>query len=121
MDPIQSIEKGFHSMIPFYNALFHLISVLPSIGISHYTAKMLMLVRFGRLERGWRLVTTGATIAPTGLLILTLQDFVQSYSSLYLAMDFLGTIACAIGLTLFFLGFRSHYLIWSGKKVNTNE
>ena len=89
--------------------------------MSHYAAEMLFLARFGWLEKGWRLVTSGATIAPTGLLILAVQDFVQPYSPLYTTMDFLGTIACAVGLTLFFLGFRSHFSIWSGGKAKMNN
>lgn len=51
-----------------------------------------------------------------GLLILALQNFTQSYSILYLIMDYFGTIPGALGLLLLMLGVRSHYSIWSSDK-----
>ena len=85
--------------------------------MSYYASKMLYTSRFGKLEKGWTLVTVGAILAPVGLLILTLQDFTQSYSLLYLVMDYLGTIPCALGLMLLMLGVRSQYSTWNARQL----
>jgi hypothetical protein len=43
------------------NLVFLLLTVVvPTIGMSYYASKMLYMSRFGKLEKGWTLVTVGA-------------------------------------------------------------
>lgn len=50
--------------MPFDQTFVLVMTVLPTIGMSYYASKMLLLTRFGRLERGWKLVTIGARSHP---------------------------------------------------------
>jgi hypothetical protein len=101
--------------LPIVLALMDLVSVAPAIGLGYYAIRMLFLSRRGRLENGWRLVTFGGIMFLIGFLSLTLQDLTFAYTMPYYVTDVIGTTFSFTGLTLFMLGFRSHYSVWSLK------
>jgi hypothetical protein len=118
--------------LPTYLAISDLVAVLPAIGLGYYALRMFFLTRFGRLERGWKMIIMGALASSFGFLALTVQDLTQAYSFGYILTDYVGTLSSACGFFLVMLGIRSQYSVWSlknfpgvsedeGKRKNSND
>lgn len=105
--------------IPFFLAVFDIVSVLPAIGLGYYAFRMVFVSRRGRLENGWRLITFGAFAFSIGFFSLTFQDLTAAYTLPYFITDYIGTSFCFVGLTLLMLGLRSHYAVWSLKSFRS--
>lgn len=102
--------------IPVQLIFLDIVSIVAAIGLGYYAFRMFFHMRWGRLEKGWRLMAGGAVAFATGYVFLTIEDFFLAYSFYYRWADYIGTTACGIGLVMLLLGLRSHYIAWSPKK-----
>jgi nicotinamide riboside transporter PnuC len=97
-------------------AALDLATVVFTIGLGYYAAKIFFHMRLGRLENGWKMMTSGIISLCFGFVFLTFQHLVPRESNLYFYLDSVGTILSIIGIVLMMLGLRSHYLVWTRKK-----
>ncbi len=94
----------------------NLITVGATIFLGYFAAKIFFHMRFGRLERGWKMVTGGAICLSFAFLSLASYHFFPRTSSLYFYLDVFGMTLSIAGIVLMVMGLRSHYLVWTRKE-----
>jgi hypothetical protein len=94
----------------------NLITVGATIFLGYFAAKIFFHMRFGRLERGWKMVTGGAICLSFAFLALAIQHFFPRTSNLYFYLDVVGMTLSIAGIVLMVMGLRSHYLVWTRKE-----
>jgi hypothetical protein len=94
----------------------NLATVVATIGLGYYAAKIFFHMKLGRLEKGWKRVTQGIILLCFGFLFLTFQHMIPRDSNLYFSLDSIGTILSVVGIVIMMMGLRSHYLVWTRRK-----
>lgn len=111
----------FRFLPPSESALLialNLVTVLATICLGYFAAKIFLYMRLGRLENGWKLVTGGAVCLCIAFLFLAFQHLFSVHSNLYFYLDAVGMSFSIGGIFLMVLGLRSHYLVWT-RKINS--
>ncbi|HZW57219.1 MAG TPA: hypothetical protein VFF30_13090 [Nitrososphaerales archaeon] len=103
---------------PIQLVVLDIISLIAAAGLGYYAARMFFHLRWGRLEKGWRLMTFGAVVLAVGYAFITAEDAFLAYSIYYMAADYVGTIMSSIGIALIMLGIRAQYLEWTRRVVS---
>jgi hypothetical protein len=111
----------FKFLTPSESALLvalNLVMVVATIYLGYFAAKIFIYMRFGRLERGWKMVTGGAVSLCIAFLFLTFQHLFPVRSDLYFYLDAVGMTFSISGIFLMVMGLRSHYFVWTRKISN---
>jgi len=95
--------------------ILNLVTLVATIFLGYYAAKIFFYMRLGRLERGWKLVTGGAICLSFAFLALAIQHIFSRQSNLYFYLDGIGMLFSIAGIILMVLGLRSHYMVWTRK------
>ncbi|MHB8567218.1 MAG: hypothetical protein ACYC7D_12620 [Nitrososphaerales archaeon] len=103
--------------IPVFLVILDTVSFTAALGLAYYGARLFLHMRWGKLEKSWKLMTEGAVIFSIGFLSLTIQDLSPAYGTVYIISDYFGTILSTVGIILLFFGIRSHYSVWALKNV----
>lgn len=90
------------------------------VGIGVYGARMLYLMRFGYLEKSWRLISIGSIFLAAGVCTFGLVAADSSLPSMLVVFN-LGGVAMITGGILLMLGFRVQYKIFKIKMTLTRE
>lgn len=98
--------------------MLDIISLLAAAGLGYYAARMFSHLRWGRLEKGWRMMTCGAVVLAFGYAFITAEDAFVAHSFYYVLSDYFGTILASTGIILIMLGIRSQYREWTRKVVS---
>ncbi len=110
----------FRFLTPSESALLialNLTTVVATICLGYFAAKIFFYMRLGRLERGWKLITGGAVCLCIAFLFLAFQHLFSVHSNLYFYLDAVGMTFSIGGIFLMVLGLRSHYYVWT-RKIN---
>jgi hypothetical protein len=95
----------------------NLITLVVTICLGYFAAKIFFYMRLGRLERGWKLVTGGAVCLSFAFLSLAIQHLFGRLSNPYFYLDAVGMTLSIAGILLMVLGLRSHYMVWT-RRIN---
>lgn len=95
--------------------VLNLATLVATIFLGYYAAKIFFYMRLGRLERGWKLVTGGAVSLSFAFLTLAIQHIFSRVSNLFFYLDAVGMLFSIAGIILMVLGLRSHYQVWTRK------
>jgi hypothetical protein len=93
--------------------ILNLVTLGVTIFLGYFAAKIFLYMRFGRLERGWKLVTGGAICLCFAFLFLAFQHLFSGKSSLFFYLNAVGMTFSIAGIFMMVLGLRSHYLVWT--------
>jgi hypothetical protein len=110
-----------HILTPSESAtlvILSLVTLVATICLGYYAAKIFLYMRLGRLERGWMLVTGGAICLCFAFLSLAFQHLFPGQSHPFFYLNTLGMTFSIAGMFLMVLGLRSHYLVWTRKTTN---
>ncbi len=118
LDSIFSFVISFESSIL---AALNFITFLALLGVIYYSARILLRMRLGRLEKGWRFVTQGLVLLSAGFIFLTLEHTLPRSSVAYFLLDSAGTTLSLGGIIFMLLGLRSHLTVWIKKPSKSLE
>ena len=90
------------------------------VGIGVYGARMLYVMKFGYLEKSWRLISIGSIFLAVGVCTFALVSVDSNLPSMLLVFN-LGGVAQIIGGIFLMLGFRVQYKIFKVKMTLTKE
>lgn len=93
--------------------ILNLATLVATICLGYYAAKIFFFMRLGRLERGWKLVTGGAVCLSFAFLSLTFQHLFSRPPNLSFSFDVFGMSLSIAGIILMVLGLRSHLGVWT--------
>ena len=93
--------------------ILNLVTLVATICLGYYAAKIFFFMRLGRLERGWKLVTGGAVCLSFAFLSLTFQHLFSRPADISFYFDAFGMSLSIAGIILMVLGLRSHLAVWT--------
>jgi len=123
-DRFNSFSIANYMQIDYVYATLLCLILGSLFGMAYYSLKMLWSMQRGLLEKSWRYLTFGATIASFGVIIELISNILFPDGSLaYTASNYVGVGVTATGTILFLLGFRSHSNVWNpkGLKIQNSE
>jgi len=110
----------FSFIVPYESSILgvlNLITVAALLAMIYYSARILLRMRLGRLEKGWKLVTEGLILLCAGFIFLTYEHTVLRASFPYFLIDLIGTVISLGGIILMVLGLRAHLIVWMKRPV----
>ena len=87
--------------------------------LSYYAFATLLWMRAGKLEKSWRYLSRAVIFLTAGVLLFSLSSSVPP--NILLPFTWFASAIMLVGTFLLLLGFRSHYLVWSGKELRVEK
>ena len=87
--------------------------------LSYYAFATLLWMLNGKLEKSWRYLSRAVMFLTLGALLFALSSSVPP--GFVMPFTWFASTTMLIGTFLLLLGFRSHYLVWSGKEVRDEK
>lgn len=104
-------------MLDYLLLCLKIVATCIAVASVYYAVRMILYMRYGRMERGWEYITIGAVILVVRSVFSSLTDIGEVHASLDLTYDTITTTMMCVGFVLLFLGFRSLYRAWSLKDL----
>ncbi len=95
--------------------ILDVIGAMLLVMLSYYAFATLLWMRAGKLEKSWRYLSRAVIFLTAGVLLFSLISSVPP--DLILPFTWIASSTMLVGTFLLLLGFRSHYLVWSGKEL----
>jgi hypothetical protein len=85
-----------------------IVSLIITLGMATYGARLLYITRKGKLEKSWKLASTGSIFLTLGVLTFAIEA-IYSFPPGLRMFYYAGGVCMIIGGSLLLFGFRSQY------------